>query len=191
MTSADKLTMSRIFLSPIFFAVYFIPGIPKVPAIIVLWILFAAIELSDLLDGAVARSTKSVSGFGKLFDPFADVMARMTYFVCFTFSGIMPLWAFLVILYREFGILFIRMLLVEKGITMGARPGGKAKAVLYMVSGMLSLALFSIELLGWFPSLLSSFRAFIMISYIVSVLLSVVSFIDYLNQFRRLRSSSS
>ena len=72
MTSADKLTMSRIVLSPVFFAVYFIPVISKVPSIITLWILFVAIELSDLLDGAVARSTKSVSSFGKLFDPFAE-----------------------------------------------------------------------------------------------------------------------
>lgn len=191
MTPADKLTMSRIFLSPIFFALYFIPVIPKIPAVVFLWILFVSIELSDLLDGAVARSTKSVSSFGKLFDPFADVIARMTYFVCFTFSGIMPLWAFLIILYREFGILFIRMLLVDKGITMGARPGGKAKAVLYMVSGILSLALFSVESLGWFPGIIPAFRVIIAVSYVFAVTLSVASFIDYLVQFRKLSSSGT
>jgi CDP-diacylglycerol--glycerol-3-phosphate 3-phosphatidyltransferase len=191
MTSADKLTLSRIILSPVFFAVYSIPAIPKLPAVVILWLLFAAIEVSDLLDGAVARSTKSVSGFGKLFDPFADVIARMTYFVCFAFSGIMPLWAFLVILYREFGMLFLRMLLVDKGITMGARQGGKAKAVLYMLSGMLSLALFSLDILGWLPRFIPAFRMLVSISYIVAVVLSLASFVDYLIQFKRLNASIS
>ena len=67
-------------------------GLSPVVSVVVLWSLFILIELSDLLDGAAARKLNTVSGFGKLFDPFADVFARLTYFVCFSYTGIMPLW---------------------------------------------------------------------------------------------------
>jgi len=63
-------------------------------------------ELSDFVDGRLARRDNQVTAFGKLFDPFADVISRVTYFLAFASIGIMPLWVFLVVLYREFGILF-------------------------------------------------------------------------------------
>ena len=121
MTKADKVTLSRIVLAPLFFILYRYPVFPSLISTILLWVLFCVIEVSDFVDGRIARSTSEVSDFGKLFDPFADVLARITYFVCFAFSGIMPLWVLLIILYREFGILFLRMMLSFKGIAMGAR----------------------------------------------------------------------
>ena len=153
---------------------------------ILLWLLFWVIEISDFVDGKIARSSSAVSDFGKLFDPFADVFARVTYFVCFAFSGIMPLWVFLIILYREFGILFLRMMLSFKGVTMGARPGGKLKAGLYMISGMLSLLLVSLERLSLFASVVPALRVLVLTAFILAAVLSVASFIDYLLQFRKL-----
>ena len=114
MTKADKVTLSRIVLAPLFFILYRYPVFPSLISTILLWALFCVIEVSDFVDGRIARSTSEVSDFGKLFDPFADVLARITYFVCFAFSGIMPLWVLLIILYREFGILFLRMMLSFK-----------------------------------------------------------------------------
>jgi CDP-diacylglycerol--glycerol-3-phosphate 3-phosphatidyltransferase len=139
MSIADKITLSRVFLAPLFFLLYRYPLLEALPTVILLWLLFAVIELSDLVDGKIARSSSTVSDFGKLFDPFADVLARVSYFICFAFDGIMPLWIFLIILYREFSILFLRMMLSGRGIAMGARPGGKLKAGLYMVSGLFAL----------------------------------------------------
>ena len=130
MNLADRLTSSRLFLAPIFFIAYqWGSALGQGPATALLWVLFVAMEISDLLDGKAARKQGTVSAFGKLFDPFADVIERMTYFVCFAFSGIMPIWALLLILYREFAQLFLRMVLSGRGIAMGARPGGKLKAV--------------------------------------------------------------
>jgi len=67
---------------------------------------FLWMEVSDLIDGKVARSSKQVSNFGKLFDPFADIISRSTYFVAFASVAITPLWVLVIVLYREFSILF-------------------------------------------------------------------------------------
>lgn len=189
MNLADRITASRLFLAPLFFALFTwgrAVGMAPLLLVLSLWVLFGAIEASDLLDGKVARGQKTVSSFGKLFDPFADVVARLTYFVCFSSIGIMPGWILLLILYREFGMLFLRMLLAERGIAMGARPGGKAKAVLYMVAGAASLLLFSLDLTGWLGSLLPALRVVVLVLYVAAAALSLGSFVDYLIQYRKL-----
>jgi CDP-diacylglycerol--glycerol-3-phosphate 3-phosphatidyltransferase len=195
MSSADRLTASRLFLSPVFFIAFMwgeAIGFSSLVVAIFLVALFTVIEVSDLLDGIVARGSGTVSSFGKLFDPFADVFARVTYFVCFAWAGIMPLWMLLVVLYREFGILFMRMLLAQRGIAMGARPGGKVKAVFYMLSGAFSLLYWSIPRVGIELGPLDSwFRVAVLSCYSVAVLLSVWSFVDYWIHFRKALAGSS
>ena len=191
MTKADKVTMSRIVLAPLFFILYSYSILPPIPTIALLWLLFAVIEASDFVDGKIARASNEVSDFGKLFDPFADVLARLTYFSCFAFSGIMPLLSFIIVIYREFSINFLRMMLAFKGIAMGARPGGKLKAGLYMVSGMLALLEASLERLAIFSSLLPALKIIVFIVFCIAGVLSVISFIDYLVQFKRLTSKTT
>lgn len=191
MTKADKVTMSRIVLAPLFFILYSYPILAPIPTLFLLWALFAVIEISDFVDGKVARSSNEVSDFGKLFDPFADVLARLTYFACFAFSGIMPLWIFVIVIYREFSINFLRMMLAFKGIAMGARPGGKLKAGLYMVSGMLALLEASLERLAIFSSFLPALKIVVFAAFCIAGLLSVISFVDYLVQFKRLTSKTT
>jgi CDP-diacylglycerol--glycerol-3-phosphate 3-phosphatidyltransferase len=191
MNLADRLTSLRLFLAPIFFIVFLWGGaLGQVSAVILLWALFVAMELSDLLDGKAARKQGTVSAFGKLFDPFADVIERMTYFVCFAFSGIMPLWALLLILYREFAQLFLRMVLSGRGIAMGARPGGKLKAVFYMLAGASSLLLDSFVRLGLAETAFPTMRTMIFILYVLAVALSLGSFVDYFLQFRKLTAGA-
>jgi CDP-diacylglycerol--glycerol-3-phosphate 3-phosphatidyltransferase len=164
-------------------------GIPAAAVVAVLWALFALMELSDLFDGMAARSMKTVSSFGKLFDPFADVFARLTYFVCFAFTGIMPLWLFLIIMYREFCQLFLRQLLAEKGVAMGARKGGKTKAVFYMISGAASLSLWSVRSLGAFVDIQGGLAVAVLVLYCIAAALSVGSFLDYIVQFRKITAN--
>lgn len=195
MSHADRLTASRLFLAPLFFSLFMWGeklGIPGIVVALLLVVLFVIIEVSDLLDGMVARNMGTVSSFGKLFDPFADVFARITYFVCFAWAGIMPLWILLVVLYREFGILFLRQILAVKGLAMGARPGGKAKAVLYMVVGALSLLYWILPRLGLSAGSADPIvRGALLVLYVAAALLSIISFIDYWLQFRKLFFTSS
>ncbi len=191
MSTADKVTLSRVFLAPVFFILYRYSLLPALPTVILLWLLFLVIELSDLVDGKIARSSSTVSDFGKLFDPFADVLARVTYFICFAFDGIMPLWIFLVILYREFSILFLRMMLSGRGIAMGARPGGKLKAGLYMFSGLSALLYSSLQRLSLASSLQDPLRTLVVVVFVAAAILSVLSFVDYLIQYRKLVSAAN
>jgi len=193
MNLADKLTASRLFMAPVFFIVFTWGdsiGLSRTAIVVVLWTLFILVELSDLLDGMAARVMKTVSGFGKLFDPFADVFARLTYFVCFAVAGIMPLWIFLVIIYREFSQLFLRQLVAEKGVAMGARPGGKVKAVFYMLAGAASLLLWSFRSLGVMVSMEGPLSVAVAVLYYVAAALSVGSFVDYLVHFSKISARS-
>ncbi|GHV63299.1 CDP-diacylglycerol--glycerol-3-phosphate 3-phosphatidyltransferase [Spirochaetia bacterium] len=188
MTLADKITALRLLLAPFFFIVYLLPRAAPwtVP---VLWALFIVSEITDLIDGKVARSRKEVSDFGKLFDPFADVLVRITYFLCFVVTGVFPgflsLVLFLLVLYREFGIQFLRVLMMKKGIAMGARKGGKIKAFTYMLAGFVALLAVSVQRLGFGESVFLVLQRSALIIFCISVIISLVSFADYLSVYRK------
>jgi CDP-diacylglycerol--glycerol-3-phosphate 3-phosphatidyltransferase len=191
MTLADKLTASRIALAPLFFVAYrFWECLGPVSYVSILWALFAVIEVSDLLDGLAARRTGTVSDFGKLFDPYADVFARITYFVCFVLAGLMPAWVFILVLYRELSINFLRMLLAQRGITMGARRGGKLKSATYMAAGAASMLYVSCSKLGLVADLLPPLFIAIYALYSLAALLAVLSFADYFVQYKKLTAKS-
>jgi CDP-diacylglycerol--glycerol-3-phosphate 3-phosphatidyltransferase len=200
MTLADKVTSIRLILAPIFFVVYLIPsyiagGSPP-PAItllwvIILWVLFIVSEITDLLDGRIARYRKEASDFGKLFDPFSDTLVRITYFLCFVIDGILPAPLLLIVLYREFSILFLRNLMIRKGVVQGARSGGKIKAFTYMLAGASALLAVSVDKLGLSEKLFAILRSISVGFFIISVILAVISFFDYLNVYRKNRKNGN
>jgi CDP-diacylglycerol--glycerol-3-phosphate 3-phosphatidyltransferase len=200
MTLANKITSIRLILAPLFFAVYFLPrlfdslDIPVADSvgnllhliyIVVLWALFIASEITDLIDGNIARSRNEVSEFGKLFDPFADTLVRITYFLCFVLDGIFPAALFLVVLYRELSIQFLRNLMIRKGVVQGARKGGKIKAFTYMLTGVAALLAVSVQKLNLDASLFSVLHVIALSLFSVSVLVAIVSFLDYLSVYKK------
>jgi CDP-diacylglycerol--glycerol-3-phosphate 3-phosphatidyltransferase len=186
----NTVTATRLVLAPVFFVVFFVPnwfGVWSQGSVVVLWCVFAVSELTDALDGSVARRRDQVTDLGKLFDPFADVFSRLTYFVCFMVSGIMPLVAFILILYRELAISFLRLLVYKEGIVMGARFGGKLKSLVYFFSAagslvVLTLVRTDIEI-GWQFYLGMTVN----VLYGLAALLAVVSFLDYARVFAKSR----
>ena len=202
MTLADKVTSIRLVLAPVFFIIYFLPRFfPSVFAaaplpdleilqlsgapwtVPILWLLFLSSEVTDMLDGIIARKRGEVSDFGKLFDPFADTLTQLTYFLCFVIDGILPLLLFLAVMYREFSILLVRNLMLKKGIALGARMGGKIKTVSYILAAALALFASSLVRFGIGGAV---YRVFILAAegvFMVSVVIAVVSFFDYLSQY--------
>jgi CDP-diacylglycerol---glycerol-3-phosphate 3-phosphatidyltransferase len=183
MSLANKITLSRIILAPVFFIIFLLPG-KEVWTVPVLWLIFIVSELSDMFDGLAARKQNEVSDFGKLFDPFADTFMQLTCFFCFVVDGIFPAFLFLLVIYREFSILFIRNLMLKKGITLGARMSGKVKTVFYIFAGGLALLADSFHRLSFLENLLPTFKIAILVIFIISVIISIISFIDYLLIFR-------
>lgn len=139
MNIPNKLTVSRLIMAPLFFISFNLPlwvgpELGKLSSILTI-VLLLCTEMSDLLDGIIARKYNLITDLGKVMDPFADTFSRLTYFVCLSTYGIMPSWAFIIIMWREFLILFIRMLMMGKGKPVAANIWGKSKAVLYAISG--------------------------------------------------------
>jgi CDP-diacylglycerol--glycerol-3-phosphate 3-phosphatidyltransferase len=183
MALADKVTASRLVFAPCFFVVYLFSGAPwTVPA---LWALFFIAEITDLIDGKVARRRNEVSDFGKLFDPFADTLVWLTFFLCFVVDRILPVIPFLIILYREFAILFLRNLMLRKGIAMGARRGGKIKAFAYMFAGIAALLASSVRRLGIEGPFFGIFRVAALVFFVLSTIMSLLSFADYVAVYKR------
>jgi CDP-diacylglycerol--glycerol-3-phosphate 3-phosphatidyltransferase len=192
MNIPNKITISRLVLAPLFFILYFLPDWTSVPTAAATWILlvvYVLIELSDLLDGIIARRYHLVTDLGKVLDPFADVIGRITYFVCLSFSGIMPLWAFLVILYRELSVTFLRMMLMGQGVAMAASIWGKAKAVLYAVSAIFGILYVGLMRLAGQQAWMDTYFILLQWVFALAAAASLASFISYFLNARKALST--
>ena len=189
MTLPNKITIGRIILAPVFFISYFLPSrwpsLNGLSSILILSI-FAGIEISDFLDGYLARKYNLVSDLGKVLDPFADVISRVTYFLCFVSSGLMPLWIFLIIIYRELGITFLRMMMISRGVVVAASLWGKLKAITYAVSGVLGVLFVSFERFGIFSDIMKPLRISLIIVFYLSAFAAVASFLVYLKAAKKI-----
>lgn len=144
MNLPNKLTVLRLIMVPVFFISFCLPQWfgegAEVISVIMMLVCYLTAELSDLLDGKIARKYNLVTDLGKVMDPFADTLSHLTFFACFYGMGIMPSLVFIIIMWREFSILFLRMLMMGKGKAVAANIWGKSKTVLYAVVSILSIA---------------------------------------------------
>ena len=152
MTTANKLTIMRIALIPVFLVVLYLDF-----AGARWWALgiFIVACLTDFADGYIARHYNQITNFGKFMDPLADkmlVMAAMCYFVeC----GQMPGWCLAIVLLREFAVSGMRLVAVEQGRVIAAAWSGKVKTAATMVC----LCLMLLNIFGdkaWFDPLCSA-----------------------------------
>ena len=81
MTPADRITLARLVLAPVAVAAYLLLPLPW--CFWVCAIVCGMAEITDWLDGKVARARGEVSDFGKLADPFCDVIYRLAVFLAF------------------------------------------------------------------------------------------------------------
>lgn len=189
MTLSNFYTSLRLVLVPFFLLTYFLPEwvqADKLVVTIVLCILYGVISITDYLDGYYARKLNQTSNFGKLYDPFADVIANVTVFLCFVRAGYMMPLFFVIILWREFSILFLRAVAAGQGITIGAKSGGKLKTVVYITGCSISLVIELLRALHRIqPEALQTAIFVNQTVYFLGVVLSVSSFIDYLVSFKK------
>src|SRR5699024_4484656 len=130
MNTANKLTILRVFMIPVFLLVLYL-DVPNANY----WALaiFVIASLTDTLAGYIARHYTQTTDFGKFMDPLADkclVTAAMLWFVEI---GQMPAWALLVVIIREFGVSGLRMVAADKGRVIAAGWSGKVKTASTMV----------------------------------------------------------
>lgn len=183
MNIPNKLTCVRLVLAPVIFAWFLLAGsLNPVLYVSVLVAFLVVSELTDLLDGKIARSRNMVTDLGKVMDPFADVICHLTYFTCFIIAGYMPFFCFIIVLWREFTQTFIRMLLVSKGQVMPANIFGKAKTCCYALCTFVG---FAIECLGCFGLALDWLFDTMYIVCILCACAAVVSFAVYICNIKK------
>ena len=73
MTTASKITMIRIFMIPVFIALFMFGNYAGNTGLeIAALLVFIVAAATDGIDGHIARSRNLVTNFGKFLDPLAD-----------------------------------------------------------------------------------------------------------------------
>ena len=129
-TTANKLTVARVFLIPVFLVVMYwgFPGHRYVALAI-----YIVACLTDLLDGYIARHYNQISDFGKFMDPLADKCLVVAALCVFVAEGSLEAWILAAVLVREFAVSGMRLIAVEKGRVIAAGWSGKIKTASTMV----------------------------------------------------------
>lgn len=169
MNLANKITLFRVFLVPIFIIVFYLesPGPTYISAGI-----FTFAALTDTLDGYIARSRNLVTNFGKFADPLADKVLTSAALILLVGADKIPAWIVIIIIAREFTITGFRTIAASEGITIAASSWGKLKTISQLVAIILLL-------MNNFPFRFIAFPADIILLYI-ALILTVVSGVDYL-----------
>ena len=130
MTTANKITIFRVVLIPVFLVLMYLrfPGH-------MYWAfgVFVLASLSDFVDGYIARHYNQVTDFGKFMDPLADKCLVMAALCWFVENGDMVGWVLAAVLLREFAVSGMRLVAVEQGRVIAAAWSGKVKTASTMV----------------------------------------------------------
>ena len=133
MTLASKITLIRVAFIPLYMVFMYQsggqPGIWMWAGLAV----FIIASITDFVDGQIARRYNQVSDFGKFLDPLADKLLTIAAMVMFCEWGMMPGWALMLVLAREFAVTGLRLVAVGKGKVIAAGWSGKVKTASTMV----------------------------------------------------------
>lgn len=182
MSLANYFTFIRIFISPLFLAIYLwhdLFGISLLVMPYVLLFLLAITELSDAFDGYVARRYNQVTDLGKILDPMADSIARLSVFLTFTLDPILlPMPLIFVFFYRDSMVSTLRTICALKGVALAARFSGKVKAVIQACAGISVTLLLVPYSLGYMTTAMLQQSAFWIVGF--AGIYTVYSGIDYI-----------
>ena len=132
MNLANKLTLLRVILVPVFLIFLIGKGIPY--GSIIATLIFIIASLTDQLDGYIARSRNQITNFGKFMDPLADKLLVTAALISLVELHLIPSWAAVIIIAREFAVSGLRTLAASDGIIIAASWWGKLKTVTQMAA---------------------------------------------------------
>ena len=153
MNLPTKLTIIRIFLIPVFIALFFIDfSYNRIIACAVF--IFAC--LTYWLDGYLARKWKQVTDLGKFLDPIADKMLVACALIAIIptptspsiYQTLITIFA-MVIMCRELMVSCFRILAASKHVVLAADWWGKAKTVCQMISLIILIPFQNFLTISW------------------------------------------
>jgi len=138
MNLPNLITVFRIVLIP-FFLNFLVYGYTDLALIV-----FLVAGLTDALDGAIARMTKTKSEIGAALDPLADKMLALAAFVALTILGKIPLWLTLTVVTRDVIVVTGSVILYIQGYDLKIRPTIAGKMATFFQLLLLAVALLSV-----------------------------------------------
>lgn len=138
MNTANKLTLARMVMIPVFVLCVLLTG-PWADFFAIL--VFALASITDKLDGYVARKYNQITNLGKIMDPLADKLLVLSAFTLFVADGRISSIAFIIIIARELTITSMRVVAAGGGKVVAAMFSGKLKTVSQLVCILAILAL--------------------------------------------------
>lgn len=132
MNLANKITLFRVFMIPVYVVFMMLTGIQN--NYMIAGAIFIIASISDFVDGQIARRCNMVTDFGKFVDPLADKLLVMAAMLCFVEINFIPSWVVIVILAREFIVTGLRVLAASAGVVIAADKIGKLKTTTQMIA---------------------------------------------------------
>lgn len=169
MNLANKITMMRLLLIPVFMVAFLnMEASSYVPAFI-----FLLASLTDFADGFVARKYNMVTTFGKFMDPLMDKLLTMSAFILLCEAGKLAGWLVVLIIVRELTITAFRTLAVANNVILAASIWGKYKTAFQL----LTIIVLLLE-----DGLLSALKGGMLAKslIVITVFLTVFSGLDYI-----------
>ena len=143
MRIANLITLSRILLAPVFVFCFTRGTSWGYVSALAIAITF---EVTDLLDGPVARHLNQVTDLGKCLDPAADSISRFTIVLCFLYGGYATVWAVAIFFWRDSLVGALRVMGATRNVIISARPSGKIKA---WVQGIATISILCFIVWPW------------------------------------------
>jgi CDP-diacylglycerol--glycerol-3-phosphate 3-phosphatidyltransferase len=179
---SNALTLSRILISPIFLLIYWkyeALNISSTTLPYVLLFLWGISEISDAFDGYFARRYNQVTDLGKILDPMADSLYRISMFLTFTLPPVnLPIILIFIFIYRDTVISTLRTICAFKGFALAARPSGKLKAVIQAISAFVIIFLLIPYSRGYLSIETLQLTSIIVVT--IAALYTLLSGIDYI-----------
>lgn len=184
MNLANKLTLGRIVLVPIFLIFIAAKDIPY--GTFIATFVFILASLTDKLDGYIARSRNQITNFGKFMDPLADKLLVTSALISLVELHVVPGWSAVVIIAREFAVSGLRTVAASEGNVIAASWWGKIKTVIQIIAIIVLLLQVNI---GTIPALQAKVDSSGLLTWFftympetliaIAVIITIISGVDY------------
>ncbi|MCE5188204.1 MAG: CDP-diacylglycerol--glycerol-3-phosphate 3-phosphatidyltransferase [Eubacteriales bacterium] len=138
MNLPNRLTIFRMLLVPLLVVVFsfeaWLPGWNYWAAGI-----FFVADMTDIVDGYIARKRNQITNFGKLMDPIADKLLFCSAFISMTYNGMLNPVLCIIFVGREIIVSGFRLVTAGSGKIIAANWLGKLKSTLQVIAILATL----------------------------------------------------